>query len=602
MPNLPARQDVPVEETWNLESIFTTKEAWEAAFQEVEQLAPELKKRFEGRLGESPKILQTWLEELQTAEQKLLKVIQYAQLNYSVDTTNPESAAMAGRSGGLASRATAALAFEEPEVMAIGFEKIKSWMEEYPGLKSYAHYFAKLERKAAHIRSQEVEALFSQVADPFHTAAQTHGILVNADVQFKPAVDSQGIKHEVTHSKMRELNGSTDRKLRRNGWKSYAEGHLAYKHTMANSLTAGYKQDAFFAQARGYQTSVEATLDNATLPVEVFHNVIKAFKANVPVWHRYWELRRKVMGLNKLHVYDTYAALSDTQVDIPFTQAVEWICEGLAPMGGEYVKTVRQGATVQRWVDRAMNKGKRFGAFSYGVKGSQPFIMMSYDNSIYSMSTLAHELGHSMHSYYTGQTQPWIYSHYGLFAAEVASNFHQALVRDYMLKTKPDRAIRLAVLEEAMSNFYRYFFTMPMLAQFDLEFHTRIERGESPTAEDMNKVMARNLQMGYGKGVIVDEERDGCLWSQFSTHLYSNFYNYQYTTGIAGAHSLAAGVLKGKPGAVDNYQSFLKAGGSLYPLDALKLAGVDLSTPEPVHQAFRDLDGYITQLEELLLG
>lgn len=297
----------------------------------------------------------------------------------------------------MASRATAALAFEEPEVMAIGFEKIKTWMEEYPGLKPYAHYFAKLERKATHIRSQEVEVLFSQVADPFRTAAQTHGILVNADLQFKPAVDSQGIKHEVTHSKMRELNSSPDRKLRRNGWKSYAEGHLAYKHTMANSLAAGYKQDAFFAKARGYQSSVEATLDNATLPVEVFHNVIEAFKANVPVWHRYWELRRKVMGLNKLHVYDTYAALSDTQVDIPFSQAVDWICEGLAPMGGEYVKTVRQGATVHRWVDRAMNKGKRFGAFSYGVKGSQPFIMMSYDNSIYAMSTLAHELGHSMH-------------------------------------------------------------------------------------------------------------------------------------------------------------------------------------------------------------
>ncbi len=601
MPVIPARKDVPQEETWNLASIFSTKQAWEETFQEMEAIAPVLKQRFEGHLGDSAEMLLEWLETKQIFEQKLVKIYQYASLSYSVDTTDAENATMAGRAMGLMSRCAAEVAFEEPEIMAIGFDKIKAWMKQEPKLMFYAHYFDTLERKAAHVRSHEVEVILSQVLDPFGTASQTHSILVNADLQFRSAVDKTGKKHEVAHSKMRELNTSPDRTLRRSAWKSYADGHLAYKHTMANCISAGYKEDAFFAKVRGYKTSVEASLDQVNLPVSVFHNVIQAFKANVPIWHRYWDLRRKVMGLKKLHVYDTYANMSDTKVDISYAQAIEWISEGLEPMGKEYVEILRKGATTDRWVDRAINKGKTFGAFSSSVKGCQPFIMMSYDNSIYSLSTLAHELGHSMHSYFSSQTQPWIYSQYGLFAAEVASNFHQALVRDYMLKTKSDRAIRLAVLEEAMSNFYRYFFTMPMLAQFDLEVHSRIEHGEAPSAEDLNQIMVTNLREGYGAGVVVDENRDGCLWMQFSTHLYRNFYNYQYTTGIAGAHALAAGVLGRKPGAVENYFSFLKAGDSLYPLDALKMAGVDLSTPEPVHQAFRDLDGYITELEKLLV-
>lgn len=229
-----------------------------------------------------------------------------------------------------------------------------------------------------------------------------------------------------------------------------------------------------------------------------------------------------------------------------------------------------------------MNKGKRFGAFSYGVKGSHPFIMMSFDDSIFGVSTLAHELGHSMHSYFTCQNQPFVNSQYGLFAAEVASNFHQAMVRANLLKTHPERDFQLSVLLEAMSNFYRYFFTMPVLAMFDLEMHERVERGEALTAEVMNNVMADLLEAGYGPNVVVDRERDGCLWAQFSTHLYSNFYAYQYTTGISGAHALAEGVLAGAPNAVENYRAFLKSGGSLYPADALKLAGVDLTTPDPI--------------------
>ncbi len=600
MTALPARNEVDPKYTWNTATIFATIEAWEAAFGEVEQGIANLSS-FSGTLGQSPARLLEWLKLSEELTLKLLHVAQYARLNYAVDATNQQNAAYAGRVTGLAARFEAATAFEEPELMAVGFDTLRRWVKETPALQVYAHAFDLLERRAAHLRSAEVEELLGEVSDAFGTASQTHGILANADLTFKPAhAAGSREKVEVTHAKMRTLLSSPDRKLRETGWRSYADAHLAYQNTMSNCLAAGIKQDAFNASARRYGSALEMALESNNLPVSVFHNVIETFKANVHVWHRYWELRRRFFGLRKLRVYDTYATLGEKPLDIPYEQAVAWIAEGMAPLGEEYTATLRKGALEQRWVDSAMNKGKRFGAFSYGVRGSQPFIMMSYDNSIYGLSTLAHELGHSMHSVLTNKTQPAVYSRYGLFLAEVASNFNQAMVRAYLLRTQTERDFQLAVLQEAMSNFYRYFFTMPSLAMFDMEMHARVERGEALTAGLMNRTMAEVLRLGYGPRVEVDTNRDGCLWAQFSTHLYSTFYTYQYTTGISGAHALAGNILEGKAGAVQAYLNFLSAGNSLFPLDALKMAGVDLTSPAPVEQTFRVLESHVAKLEELV--
>lgn len=602
MQSLPTRSEVNPHYTWDLSSIFPTVEAWEAAFQEV-SLAFAGLQRFKGHLGDDPATLVEYLSLAQLLRQKLGLVGQYARLNYAVDTTNQESAALNGRAGGLMAQAMAAIAFEEPEFMSIGFVKLRSWMKENAELAVFGHYFDQLERRAAHVRSAEVEELFSQVSDTFITASATHGILANADLNFKPARSGKGSKPvEVTHSKKQQLFSSPDRKLRRSAWLKYADGHLAYQNTMANCLAAGVKQDVFQARARGYGSSLEAALESSYIPVSVFHNVLSAFKENLPVWHRYWDVRCRALGLKKLHVYDTYATLGGSAVEIPYEQAVDWISEGLLPMGEEYIGILRKGALKDRWVDSALNKGKRFGAFSSGMKGTHPFIMMSYDGSIFGLSTLAHELGHSMHSYFTSANQPFFYCRYSLFVAEVASNFHQAMVRATLLNTKKEPDFQLAVLQEAFNNFYRYFFTMPVLAAFDLEIHQRAENNQALTAEVMNNIMADLLQEGYGPNVVVDRRRDGCLWAQFSTHLYNKFYAYQYTTGIAGAHTLAEGVLSGSAKAQQNYLAFLKAGDSLYPVDALQLAGVDLTTPEPIHKTFKVLEHYIDRLEELLLG
>lgn len=598
---VPARHEIPVEHTWDLANVFPTPADWEAKLAEIKERLPVIR-RFQGRLREGPETLAEWLETFQELMRDTHRVVMYAALDYSTDTNNQAAAARSAQGTSLASAVQAAVSFAEPEMMGIGFATLRAWLADSPRLAIYAHYIDNLERMSAHVRSAEVEELLGQVEDPFRTAANTHGILTNSEIPFAPATNADGSEQfEVTHGSLGALLASADRTVRRTAWESYADGHLAYKNTMANALAAGVKQDVFRARARRYDSSLEAALTPPNIPTAVFHNLIETFHKNLPTWHRYWRLRRQVLGVETLHEYDIKAPLTNSRIEVPYRQAVDWICEGMAPLGEEYVSILRRGALEERWVDIYPNKGKRLGAFSYGGPGTHSFIMMSYNDDVFSLSTLAHELGHSMHSYYSWRTQPMIYGRYTLFAAEVASNFNQALVRDYLLRTKTDRDFQVAVIEEAMSNFHRYFFIMPTLARFELELHERTERGQPLTSSTMIDLMADLFAEGYGDDLAMDRERTGITWAEFSTHMYSNFYVYQYATGISGANALASDILAGNAGAVDRYLEFLHAGGALYPLDALQRAGVDLSAPEPVDAAFAVLADYVTRLEGLLL-
>jgi oligoendopeptidase F len=485
-------------------------------------------------------------------------------------------------------------------MLAVGRDTLTRWMEEEPRLSIYAHYLDDLFRRGAHVRSAEVEELLGMAAAPLLQMSNTAEQLANADLKFQPAATSSGESLSVEQGTVGLHANSPDRTLRRTSHESYSDGYLAHKNTFASNLTAAIKRDVFYARARRHPSALEAALFASNLPTDVFHNLIATFRKNLPTWHRYWAIRRRALGVEKLYLYDCWAPLTGSKPEIPYAQAVEWICQGLAPMGEEYVRTVRRGCLEDRWVDIYPNQGKRQGAFSSGFKGTLPFIMMSYNGTMISMSTLAHELGHSMHSYLTWQNQPTVYSDYSMFVAETASNFHQAMVRAYMLNAKKDDPVfQMAILEEAMSNFLRYFFLMPTLARFELETHQRAERGEGLTAESMNALMADLLAEGYGSELEPDRPRDGIIWAQFN-HLYVNFYVFQYATGISAANALANGILSGQPGAVDHYLSFLKSGSSLYPLDALKLAGVDMTTPEPVERAFAVLADYVDRLDKLV--
>ena len=597
--SLPSRNEVDRRFTWNSESVFPDPAAWDAAADSIIQRLPDLAE-FKGHLGDSPDMLADWFDASEKLQRLMAKLQVYTFMEYSCDVANPDAAARSDRARSVSSQLSAAMAFSLPEMIAIGFPKLREWVVTSPRLAHLGHYFDRIEQLRSHIRSPEVEEVLSQVTDSISTAVSAHSVLANTDMRFEPATGPDG-PEEVAQGTISALLTSPDRETRRTAYESYADAHLAMKHTMAATLAGGVKRDVFYVRARRFPSSLDAALAPNHVPPQVFHNVIRAFRDHLGTWHRYWRVRKKLLGVDPLKPYDTRAPVGPP-IKIPYEQAVEWVAEGVSPLGEEYVRVLRKGALEDRWVDVYPNKGKRMGAFSSGSMDTFPFIFMSYHDDIYSLSTLAHELGHSMHSYYARRTQPFVYANYGLFQAEVASNMHQALTRRYLLETRKEPEFQVAVIEEAMSNFHRYFFIMPSLARFELEIHERVERGGALTADYLNGLMADLIAEVYGSEVELtpeDRERAGSTWAQFHTHLYSNFYVYQYATGIAGAHHLAQRVGARDPRAVADYLAFLKSAGSMYPLDGLRMAGVDMASPEPVQSAFATLGEMVTRLEEL---
>ncbi len=595
--SLPRRSEVPLEQTWDLASIFPTPKDWDAACAQLTAMLPGLS-AYQGHLGESPQKLLDFIQLFQEAGTLNGKINVYCGNAYSVDTLDQDAAARNGQGRSLMAKFGAATAFFDPELVQIGFSELRHWIRREPRLAFFAHYVDRLEKRQAHVRSGEVEQVLAMVNDPFFAATSIYNALNNAELSFRPARASDGTQLEVGQASIASLVTHPDREVRRTAWENYSDGYLNFKSTLAATLTATIRQDVFNARARGYASSLHASLAPNNIPVDVFHNLIGVFKKNLPTWQRYWRLRKKLLGYDTFHIYDIKAPLTAQKPVIPFEQAVEWIADGMAPMGEEYVNILKQGVLVDRWVDYARNKGKREGAFSSGSMGTRPFIMMSYADDMFSLSTLAHELGHSLHSYHSRLYQPFIYSRYSLFVAEVASNFNQAMVRRHLFETQTSPEFQISLIEEAMSNYHRYFFIMPTLARFELELHNRAEKGQPINADILIGLTADLFKEGYGDEVEFDRDRIGITWAQFG-HMYMNFYVYQYATGISGAHALVDGILSGKPDAAQKYLEFLKLGGSMYPLDSLKLAGVDLTNPAPVEKAFAVLAGLVDRLEQL---
>ena len=600
---LPKRVDVPAEKKWNIETVFPSVDAWETEFARAGGLLGGFAEHA-GRLGESPGMLASALARRMEVGLAVRKLGLYASMQRAGDTGDQNAAALSSRAGGLSARFASATAFYEPELLALDPSTLRKWTAETPALTIYAHYFDTLARRRDHVRSEEVEALLAQVAEPLSALGTAAGVLTDADMKFAPVSSPFGAAYEVAQGTIADLLRHEDQRVRKAAWESYADGHLAVKNTLAACLSGRVKQSVFQSRARRYPSALEASLAPNAIPREVFDTLLATFQANLPIWHRYWGLLKKGLGVETLYCCDVPAdavpaPMPKTETPISFAEATDTICTGMAPLGTEYVQAMRRGLEQDRWVDREPNIGKGSGAFSSGMPGTSPFIMMNYRDDLFSVSTLAHELGHSMHSYLTWQSQPPIYSGYSLFVAEVASNFDQALVRGHLLDTVTDRDQILAIIEEAISNFHRYLFVMPILARFELDCHEKIERGEALTADGMGATLAGFFNEGYGGLVEIDEARIGITWAQFS-HLYSPFYVYQYATGISAANALAEDVRAEGAPAAERYLSFLKAGGSLYPLDALKLAGIDMTSPEPIQRAFGVLSKMVDRLAEIV--
>lgn len=597
------RADVPLDQTWNRESVF---EDWTAVQAEIDDLTaalPELSK-FAGSLGRSPAVTADYLQLYSQLRRRLGRLLTFTRMATAVDTGDAEAKAKRGQLSGLIGQFSAATAFAGPELQALG-EALRDWPEREPRLAAYVHYFDNLLRLRPHTRSPEVEELLGMLADPFSGAFQTYNELTNTDMKFPDALNSDGQPRPVRQG-LTPPTGiqSRDRVLRRNAWESFYDQHRAMQNTLANNLITSVKQHVFLARVRGYGSVLESRLAPAKLPVDVFHNLVDTFKANLPVWHRYWEARRRALGVDQHRPYDIWAPLAQDDPRLTYQQAVDWICAGLEPLGAEYVTTLRRGATVDRWVDYAQNVGRGQGAFANSAYGTPPFVFNTFDGRVGAMSVLAHELGHAMHSYLTDQNQPEVYNGYQFTTAspsvsETASNFHQAMVRAYLRKAKADdRNFQLALISEAMSNFHRYFFIMPTLARFELEVYTREEKGQPLNAAVLNEIMGRLFAEGYGETMTDDPERTAFTWGTFP-HLYIPFYSFQYSVGISAAHALAEGVLTEKEGAAADYLAMLKAGWSMYAPDLFKTAGVDMTQPKPVVKTFAVIERLVEQLESL---
>lgn len=601
MPDSLARADVPADQRWDDASLFPDLDAFDAAYRALERRLDEVRS-FAGTLTveAGPQRLAEWLDTIESIERDLGHLDVWSDMASSVDTDDEPARERADWLTSLAARLEEAAAFATPELLALPPGTLRAWIGD-AALPDRERWLDRLERDAPHKRSAEVEALLGALGTPFAGASTSHGLLANAELDVAPARDRDGNQHAVTQAVISTLNGSPDRTLRENSFSAYADAHLARKRTMASMLVTGARQTNLLARARRYDDALAMTLGPLEVPREVVETLLERFRANLGVWHRWFDLKRRHLGLERLRPWDVHAPVSPAPPRVGYDEAVGWLADALAPLGADYVATMRQGATTDRWVDRAPNGSKRMGAFSTSWGDSKPYIMMSWTDDLGSASTLAHELGHSMHSHLAWSTQPYPYARYTLFAAEVASNLHQALMREHLFETrKGDRTFELALIDETMSNFGRYFLIMPTLMRFELELHRRAEANEGLSAAALNELMAGLFSEAYGPAMEMDDERVGITWAQFHTHLYSRFYVFMYATGIAGAHAFARRIVDGTPGAVESYLAFLREGGRSAPIEAMRRAGVDLASRQPVDDAFEILSAHVDRFEALM--
>lgn len=591
------RSEIPDQYKWNAASVFENWAAWEKATEELVAMLPDAQK-YQGRLNEGADVLTEFLQVREDISRLMMKIYFYAAMSANVDSTDSKATAASNRAGGLFGRVLGAISFMNPELLAIGQDTLNAWMDENDTLSPYRQFVDNLFRQQDHVRSSEVEQVLGMLQSPFGSVSDIFDMLTSNDMMFEPATGSDGTTHDVAQGTIDTLLDSRDREVRRTAWENYTGQYLAHKNTIATTYLTSVKQDVFDMQVRGYNSSMEASLFENNIPVEVFHNLIDTYKKNIPTWHKYWAVRRKALGYDELHPYDIWAPINNNPPVLTFEQAVDWISEGMKPLGEDYVNALRKGCLEERWVDVYPNVGKRAGAFSYGTYDTHPFIMMSFDDSMSGMSTLAHELGHSMHSYLSRKHQPSTYAGYSLFLAEIASNFNQAMTRAYLREQNDDPNFQVALIEEAMNNFHRYFFIMPTLARFELEVHERVERGEGVTSDDMIDLMVELFKEGYGEEMQIDHDRVGITWATFG-HLYNAYYVYQYATGISAAHAFADKILNEGTTMVEKYLGFLSAGSSKYALDVLTDAGLDMTKPDAVETTFGVLADMVDRLEKL---
>lgn len=595
---LPKRSEIPEELTWNLENIFETDDAWEQELQSLKQDIPAIEK-YQGKITDSAQNMYDVLNLQDQLSERLGKLFTYAHMRSDQDTTNSTYQAMNSKAENVLTLASSSMSFIVPEILAVDEEKLRGFVEENKELQLYKHTLDEISRQRPHVLSEKEEALLAEASEPMSSSSNTFGMLNNADLTFPTIKNDQGDEVDLTHGRYIGFLESKDRSVREAAFKAMYGTYGKFKNTFSSTLTGNVKTDNFDAKVRNYDSARQAALNNNNIPEQVHDNLVEAVNDKLPLLHRYAELRKKVLGLDELHMYDMYTPLvKDADMKISYEEAQKYVTDSFAPLGEEYVNTVKEGFK-SRWIDVEENKGKRSGAYSSGAYGTNPYILLNWQDKVNDLFTLAHELGHSMHSHYTRKTQPFRYGNYSIFVAEVASTCNEALLNDYMLKNVDDEKQKLYLLNHFLEGFRGTVFRQTMFAEFEHDIHKRMQDGEALTAEKLTEIYHELNKKYFGDGVVSDDEI-GLEWSRIP-HFYMNYYVYQYATGYSAATALASNILGGEEGAVDRYHEFLKAGNSDYPIEVLKKAGVDMTSKEPILAALDVFEEKLNEMEELLL-
>jgi len=590
---VPTRAEAPVEFTWDLSVVFPDVTAWEQELAAVEEQAGQLA-ALQGTTGQGPEHLLRVLTLRDEVARRLYALYIYASHRKDTDATDPVGQALQERAGSFAARVAAAMAFIEPEILSVPEATLDQWLRETPALQLYRYELEKLNRRRAHVRSAEVEHVLAQFSDITRAPYETFEMLIDSDLSFPSITDEQGNAVQLSHARYRRFIESPDRRVRRDAFKSYFGAFRPFRNTIATTLGAAIRTHVIEARIRNYASALEAALAPNEIPLEVYHNLIATVEANLDKNYRYMEVRKRLMGLDELRVYDLYAQpVPDVAITVPYPEATALMEAAFAPLGPEYAEALRQTFS-SRWIDVYENVGKRSGAYSGGAYSTPPYILLNYQDQLDDAFTLAHELGHSMHSFFTRKSQPFVYGNYTIFVAEVASTLNEALLTDYLLKHRDDEALRRRLLVQQIEDIRRTIIRQTMFASFELMLHELVEAGEPLTSESLTARYYDLVAKYHGPTVALDDEI-GFEWARIP-HFYYNFYVYQYATGLSAALALSRQIISEGQPAVERYITFLRSGSSRPSIDLLRDAGVDMTTPAPVQAA---MDTYGQLIDEL---
>lgn len=594
---LPARSEIAEADKWALEDLFLTDADWEAAVKQLEEQLAQLK-GYAGKVSASADALYAYLTLADETENLFEKVLVYSNEKMHEDMGNSTYQGYAAQAQAAATRLSAAEAFFEPELLAMEESRLQGFFKEDPKLEKYRLLIDRIWRRKEHTLSAAEEEILAKTYEMATAPDDIFSMFNDADAKFGTIRDENGKEVELTHGRFGGFMESSDRRVRKEAFEALYQTYDQFRNTLAATYSANVKKAKFYADVRKYPSALAAALVPGNIPTEVYDNLIETVHRFLPAMYRYVALRKRALGVEELHMYDVYVPLvADQTKKIPFAEAKEIVKRGLAPMGEEYVSHLEEGFD-HRWIDVYENRGKRSGAYSWGAYGTHPYVLLNYQGKLDDVFTLAHEMGHALHSWYSNANQPYVYSGYLIFVAEVASTCNESLLMQYLLKESKDKKEKAYLLNHFIDQFKGTLFRQTMFAEFEKITHEMYAKGESLTAERLCAVYM-DLNRKYFGEEMVSDPQIALEWARIP-HFYTEFYVYQYATGFSCAIALSKRILEMGEAGVADYMKFLKGGCSKDPIELLKMAGVDISTPKPVEDALQLFEELVSELEELL--